>query len=121
MWHPHPPEHEFQVGATFPNISAGGRLYIAPGVIEVRPGRLTRRGANVDTVRHSSSEVQVYRARLIPPWMSCAFILSDGERTVRVTIPTWMRRKVLAVLHGAGFQTVEKRTLIDTGFKEIKF
>jgi len=32
-----------------------------------------------------------------------------------------MRRKVLAVLHGAGFQTVEKRTLIDTGFKEIKF
>jgi hypothetical protein len=120
-WYPHSLEHEFQVGTTFPNISGGGRLYIAPGVLELRPGPLSRRFANADTVRHSSSEVQVYRARFLPPWMNCALVVSDGERTVRATIPTWMRRKVVAVLHGAGFQTVEKKTLIDTGFKQIKF
>ena len=108
---------EFSVGAVLHNVVGGGHLYIAPGVLELRTGPVSRGVSGIPTVRHDSSEVVLYRARLMPPWMSCSVVVSDDQRTVLATFAGWMRRSILGALRGAGFDVTEKVTKLDRGYQ----
>jgi len=112
---------EFSVGAVLHNVAGGGHLYVAPGVLELRPGPISGRVSHVEVVRHGTSEVVLYRARLVPPWMNCALVLSDGKQTVLATFADWMRRKVVDALCQAGFHVTEKVTLIERGYERLTF
>ena len=112
---------EFLVGAVLHNVAGSGHLYVAPGVLELRPGLISGRVSHVEVVRHGSSEVVLYRARLVPPWMNCALVLSDGKRTVLATFAAWMRTKVVDALRQAGFQVTEKVTLVERGYDRVTF
>lgn len=111
----------FGVGAVLHNVQGGGRLFVAPGRLELRPGPATRKVSGVEVVRHSVSRVEAYRARLLPPWMSCSIVVSDGIRRVLATFPLWTRRSLFAALSSAGFEVSEKVTLIEHGYERMTF
>jgi hypothetical protein len=112
---------EFTVGAVLHNVVGRGRLVVAPEILELHIGPVIRRISHVESVRHRGSDVEMYRARLVPPWMSCSVVVSDGERTVLATLPIWMRRKVRKALNEAGFHTTEKVTLVERGWERLTF
>jgi hypothetical protein len=109
------PGREFAVGAILSNVQGSGRLFVGPGAIELRPSTLSRRMSKVECVRHRGTNVQLYRARLIPPWINSSVVVSDGTRTVLATFPAWMRKRIVKELHDSGFHTTEKVNLIDRG------
>ena len=115
------PPREFLVGAVFGNVAGGGHLLVAPGHDELNAGSLTGHLAKVNFVRHRGSRAITYTARLLPPWMNCSIVVSDGERAVLATYPLWMRRKVLSALQESGFEVVRKLTLIERGYEAMRF
>src|SRR5580700_141669 len=95
---------EFNVGAVVRNVGGSGRLLIGPNHLELRTGALTGQLGRTDIVEHRGSKVTAYTARLLPPWMNCSIVVSNGERSVLATFPIWMRRKVLSSVRESGFE-----------------
>ena len=114
-----PPFCEFAVGVVLHNIAGGGHLLVGPEVLEIHPGPLSRRASRVESVRHMGTEVETYRARLLPPWVNCSVVVSDGSTTVLATFPTWMRKRICRALRQAGFQTTERMTLTERGWDRL--
>jgi hypothetical protein len=112
---------EFLVGAVLHNVAGGGHLRIAPGYLELRPGPISERVSKVEAIRHGTLDVVLYRARLLPPWMNCALVLSDGEHTGLATFAGWMKRRIAKALADAGFHVVEKLTLVERGYESMTF
>lgn len=115
------PSREFTVGAVARNVAGGGHLLIGPGRLELRTGVLTGRLPKIDVVQHRGSMVTAYTARLLPPWMNCSIVVSDGERSVLATFPIWMRRKVFSSLRDSGFEVRHKVTRIERGYESMTF
>jgi hypothetical protein len=115
------PGREFAVGTVLGKVAGGGHLLVAPGHLQLRTGSVTGHLSNVDIVQHRGSAVTAYTARLVPPWMNCSIVVSDGERSVLATFPIWMRRKVLSTLEENGFEVAPRRTLIERGYEAMTF
>jgi hypothetical protein len=115
------PSQEFTVGTLLGNVTGGGRLLVAPGHLALRTGALTGRLSKVEIVHHRGSRVTAYTARLLPPWMSCSIVVSDGERAVLATFPVWMRRRLPSTLRENGFEVARRLTLIERGYEAMTF
>ncbi|MGH2528993.1 MAG: hypothetical protein ACRDH0_06660 [Actinomycetota bacterium] len=109
----------FTVGAVVDNCNGGGHLWVAPGTITLDVGPLTRRVAGVERVVHHGSEVVVYESRLIPFWFNTHVVLHDETQGALAAVPLWRRRRLLAVLRGAGFEVKVRRTWLARGDREI--
>jgi hypothetical protein len=109
----------FTVGVLTLKIAGGGHLSVNPGVLVLRIGRVTRRYAGADELRHVSPQVEVFRARATP-WNSMAVVLKDDSRTVLATLPRWSRAPLLTSLRQAGFQPTEHVTWFDRGFALLR-
>lgn len=112
---------ELAVGAVLGTVAGAGRLVVGPGVLELNAGSVTGRLSKVDRVEHAGSRVTAYTARLLPPWMNCSVVVSDGERSALATFPIWMRRRVLSALREGGFEVTLRATLIERGYEAITF
>ena len=67
-------------------------------------------------VKHKGSRVDVYIARLVPPWFDLAIPIRGNGGTLVATVWLLSRRKVRRALREAGFDVVEHVTWIDRGF-----
>ena len=113
--------NEFIVGLTANYLNGGGRLIVAPGYLEVRSTRLTKRFSGVKSVRHHGSNVDLYTARLVPPWFNCSVIVSDGQRSVLGCFPIWTRKHVAMALQEAGFNVIFRTSLFGRGYYRVTF
>jgi hypothetical protein len=68
-------------------------------------------------VKHNGSRVDVYVARLVPPWFDLAIPIRGDGGTLVATVWLLARRKVRRALREAGFDVVEHITWIDRGFR----
>jgi len=107
---------EFTVGAVVSNVAGGGHLAIGPGRMELRVGRLSRRVSGTDLIRHHGTDVVLFRARAMPPWMDFSVVVSDGRQTGLATGPFWLRKRVAQTLRSAGSRVTEKETWFQRGY-----
>ncbi|MFZ0058691.1 MAG: hypothetical protein WAL35_01425, partial [Acidimicrobiales bacterium] len=61
--------------------------------------------------------MEVYVARLVPPWFALTIPIRGEEGTLVATVLLPDRRKVMRALREAGFDIVEHITWIDRGFR----
>jgi hypothetical protein len=109
----------FIVGAVVENCNGGGHLWIAPGVITLAVGPLTRRMAGVDRIVHRGTEIVVYESRLIPFWFNTHVVLHGEAQGALASVPLWRRRRLLATLKSVGFEVKERRTWLARGDREV--
>jgi hypothetical protein len=72
---------DFQAGVVLPNVAGGGHLRVSPGRIELTTGPLSKRASGTTSIVHQGTDIDLYRARLMPPWMSRSLVISDGRET----------------------------------------
>jgi hypothetical protein len=111
----------FSVGVLLRNVAGGGHLVIAPGHVELRPGRLSKKISHVDGIRQEGTDAIMYWARAMPPWMNVSVVVSDGSQTGLATGAFWMRRRLKSALQGAGFQVTERVTWFERGNELMTF
>jgi hypothetical protein len=92
-------------------------LTIAPGSLLCTPGRLMVGVSKAHQVRYEGSRVEVYVARLVPPWIDLTIPIHGEEGTLIATVWLLARGKVMRALREAGFDVVEHITWIDRGFR----
>ena len=108
----------FRVGLIGPRSwRGGGQLTIAPGSLLCSPGRLMAGVSKAHQVKHEGSRVNVYVARLVPPWFDLIIPIRGEGETLVATVWLLARRKVRRALREAGFDVVEHNTWIDRGFR----
>jgi hypothetical protein len=108
----------FRVGLIGPRLwRGGGQLTIAPGSLLCSPGRLMAGVSKAHQVRYEGSRVEIYVARLVPPWFDLTIPIRGEGGTLVATIWLLARRKVRQALREAGFDVVEHITWIDRGFR----
>jgi hypothetical protein len=78
-------------------------------------GPTARRVSHVSSVRHASSSVDVYRARLIPFWFNVCALISDGTVTVGASMWSFGFNRLVAALSDAGFRVELHRTWVHRG------
>lgn len=106
---------EFRVGAAVGGWAGDGHLYVAPGRLELRTGPLTDR-LSEGTVKHEGPKIELYRARLCPPWMNAHLVLRSGDLTALAGVPAWKRRRVVDALRQNRFEVQETVSLFDSGY-----
>jgi hypothetical protein len=111
---------DFQAGVTMPNVAGGGHLRVSPGRLELITGPLTRRISGSSSLIHQGLDIDLYRVRLMPPWMSVSLVISNGPQTGLATFPAWMRRSVQTALEQNGFNIRVIATRFDQGFGQVK-
>ena len=108
----------FTVGLITPDMwRGGGTLWVAPGSIVCIPRRLTARMSSAQPVTHQRTQVDIYIARLVPPWFNVTVpIRGDGSTLIA---STWIlgRRGLRRTLQAAGFDVTEHVTWFDRGFR----
>lgn len=107
----------FTVGVTAPGLwRGGGVLWVARGSIVCTPGRLTARASSARPVTHEGTQVDIYVARLVPPWFNVTVPLRGEGGTLVAS--TWIlaRRKLRRTFQEAGFDVTEHVTWFDRGF-----
>ena len=108
---------KFRVGLIGPRSwRGGGLLTIAPDSLSCSPGRLMARVSKAHQVKHEGSTVDVYVARLVPPWFALTIPIRGEGGTLVATVFLLDRRRVRRALREAGFDVVEHITWIDSGF-----
>lgn len=112
---------QFRVGGVFKGWGGNSRLTVGPGLLQIEPGRLIAGLSKADVVRHRGQRVKVYKARLWPPWMNCAVVVSDGTQSVLGTFAAWNGRQMITTLQENGFQVDERVTLIELGYESMSF
>ena len=108
---------DFRVGLIGPRWCGGGQLTVAPGSLLCSPGRLTAGVSKAHQTRYEGCRVEVYVARLVPPWFALTIPIRGEEGTLVATVLLPDRRKVMRALREAGFDIVEHITWIDRGFR----
>jgi len=103
------------VGVSTRTYHGGGHLHVEQGQLVCRVGPLGRRVVGLAEIRHAGRDVQVYSARLIPPWFSVAALIHDGTRTVRASVPRPRRRRLVSALTEAGFAVGLESTWFSRG------
>ncbi len=111
----------FKVGTILPDVADCGALWIGPGILELRLGPVSGTGNRTDALTHESSQIVVYRARLLPPWMNCSLAIREGHQTVFATFPIWKLRRMKAALEGVGFVVTTKVTRFERGHEKWAF
>jgi hypothetical protein len=106
---------EFSVGAVLRNVAGGGHLTIGPDQMELTVGPLSKRVSGVQRLRHRGTDVVMYRARAMPPWMDFSVVVCDGTRTALATGPFWLRKRLKRSLQEAGFRVTERVTWFQRG------
>ena len=107
----------FNVGVTTPGLwRGGGHLVVAPGSLECIPGRLTSGVSASHSVRHQGAHVDVYVARLVPPWFNVTLPVHGAGETLVASMWIVGRRKLRRTLREAGFDVTEHVTWVDRGF-----
>lgn len=114
----------------FSNTAHGSaRLEIRPGVLQLRLGPLTAvvLGALLGMDRvlvHRHRHVEVFCAVLGPPpfWGNTGVVLRPGplERSAVVVVNAWRRKHVLDGLREAGFEVIQRPTLMSVGYGAIR-
>jgi hypothetical protein len=94
---------------------------VGPNRMELIPGRLRKGISNTESIRRRGSDVIMYCARAMPPWMSVAVVVSDGHKTGLATVPLWTRRRVGDVIEEAGFNITERTTWFQRGYELMAF
>jgi hypothetical protein len=116
------PVRRFIVGvAARGGIRAGGHLAISPGAVVCELGRVGRRVAEVNSVRHRGDLVHIYKARLVPPWCNVSAVIDDGENALLVSMWSLGLKALTEALTAAGFRVEVHRTWFFRGlhFSEI--
>jgi len=90
---------------------------ISPGSLVCVPGRLTAGVSQSRPVRHEGRRVDIYVARLIPPWFNVSLPVHGPEGTLVASMWILSRRKLRESLQDAGFDVVEQVTWTDRGFR----
>lgn len=116
-WNLGSPARTFSVGIRAPSIAGGGHLDVAPGFLGCRLGKFTARVSGIDSVRHEGTTVDMFTARLVPPWFNVCVRVDDGERAVGAS--TWIlgRRTLTRTLTACGFTVVEHHTWFFRGMR----
>lgn len=108
----------FTVGVTTPGLwRGGGELSVAPGSLVCTPGRLTASASSAQPVKHEEMQVDVFVARLVPPWFNVTVPIRGERGTVVVSMWILARRKLRQALQEAGFDVTEHVTWFDRGFR----
>lgn len=110
----------FQVGVILPGVAGGGHLLVALRRLELTTGPLSRRVSKTTSIVHHGVNIDFYRARLMPPWISTSIVVSDGRQTALATFPSWMRKSLRAALERNGFKVQIINTRIDRGFARVQ-
>lgn len=114
------PIARFHAGGRVRGISGGGALVITPGSIALETARMTRVFSGVARVVHSSPQVMLVKARLVPPWYNTSVVLHDGELVAYATVGQWARSALRAALAAAGFEVREVSTWFSlAGSREV--
>jgi hypothetical protein len=111
---------DFQAGVVLPNVAGGGHLRVSSGRIELTTGPLSKWASGTTSIVHQGLDIDLYRALLMPPWMSRSLVVSDGRQTGLATFPTWMRKSIQSALEGNGFNVRVITTRFDRGFGQVK-
>jgi len=107
-----------QVGIVTPGLLRGvGRLSVAPGTIVCTPGTMTQGLGSAHPVRHEGNRVDVYVARLVPPWFNVSVPIHGKGATLIASMWLLGRWKLRRALEAAGFDVVEHVTWTDRGFR----
>lgn len=111
----------FRVGLTTPGLWRGsGQLAIAPGSLVCSPGRLTAGVSAAQPVTHEGTRVDVYVARLVPPWFNVTVPIRGEGRMLVASMWILGRRKLRRAIEEAGFEVVDHVTWIDRGFRWVE-
>lgn len=114
----------FSVGVAMrAGLRGGGTLAVSPGRLYCRIGRLSSSLSGIASVTHSGTVIDVYTARLIPPWMNVSCVVMDDDNTILVSLPIISRKRLLTALRANGFEVRTHRTWVFRGrhLKDIVF
>lgn len=106
----------FQVGFIAPDgVSGPGRLEVEPGAIRCVSTFSLGGARSGRTWTHTDRTVNLYIARLVPPWFSVALSLHEGSESFGAS--TWLpgRRRLADTVASAGFAVAEHRTWLYRG------
>lgn len=95
--------------------NGGGRLTIRTGELALTPSRVMRAVSTITPLIHTTKRVDVYTARLVPPWINTGMPLFQDRSRALVSVPGFRRRRLVELLQQAGFEVVEHRTWINCG------
>jgi hypothetical protein len=108
----------FTVGVTTQQLwRGGGKLSIAPGWLVCTPGRVTAGVSAAQPVKHNGTRVDVFIARLVPPWFNVSIPVRGDAATLVASMWIIGRRKLRRTLQQAGYDVVEHLTWVDRGFR----
>ena len=108
----------FRVGVITPGLWRGsGQLLVAPGSIVCTPGRLTAGASSAQPVTHAGMQVEIYIARLVPPWFNVTVPIRGDGGTLVASMWILARRNLRRTFHEAGFDVAEHVTWLDRGFR----
>jgi hypothetical protein len=110
-----PIRDDLVVGVTAGRYHGGGHLYIAPKALTCRLGSLAKRVSDFEEVSHTGGSVQIYVARLVPPWFNVSVLVDDGTRRIRASVPRPRLRRLVTSLQQASFDVQITRTWLDRG------
>jgi hypothetical protein len=86
---------KFRVGLIGPRSwRGGGLLTIAPDSLSCSPGRLMASVSKAHQVKHEGSTVDVYVARLVPPWFDLTIPIRGEGGTLVATVWLLARHRV---------------------------
>lgn len=106
------------VGITTSNLWRGsGTLYVAPGFLACEPAGLAKKLGEARPVRHEGLVVDLFVARLVPPWFNVTIPIRGVDDVMVASRPLWSRKMLRKLLAEAGFQIVEHVTWTDRGFR----
>lgn len=106
----------FEVSFVAPDgVSGPGELEVSPDFIRCIPGFFLGRERVGRGWRHTEREVDLYVARLAPPWPRVALSLHDGPEHFAVS--TWRSAggRLVGSLAAAGYSVTEHRAWLARG------
>ena len=107
----------FTVGLTTQQLwRGGGELSVAPDWLVCTPGGVTAHLSVAQPVRHAGTRVDVFIARLVPPWFNVSVPVRGEAGTLVASMWIIGRRKLRRTLQQAGYDVVEHVTWVDRGF-----
>ncbi len=95
----------------------GGELLIAPGVLVATPGKLTASLSSARATTHNSMRVDVFAARLVPPWFNVTIPVHGDAGMLVASMSIFARRRIQQTLQSAGFEVHEHVTWTYRGFR----
>ena len=98
----------------------GGVLSVAPGSIICTPGRALASLSSARPVVHEGTRVEMYIARLAPPWMSVGIPIQGEGAILVATTPILVRGRLRNAFEEAGFEVAEHHTWIYKGYRRKK-